>query len=121
MYALRHRLPQTRNKPAGLVCVGAEDTEGTTRFVSYQLERFFSVNLAGTVAYDSYTPPCYICGFGTTCKVGRTAKWVASGRLEKLDAITPDLFRRFEDDPGVVAACERLSWRLKTELDFIRP
>lgn len=121
MYPLRHRLPQTRNKPAAIVSVGAEDSEAPVPVLSYRLKKFFNFNVVGSATFNSYTPPCFICGFGTTCTYGRPAKWMSPDDFMNFEEITSEMFKRFEDYPEVVSACERLSWKLKVEIDFIRP
>ena len=121
MYALRHRLPLTRNKPAAVVCVGAEEADSPISGLTYRLKRFFNYNVVGSVTFNSFTPPCFICGFGTTCRYGRPTRWMTAVEFENFDEITPEVFRRFEDDPEVVSECERLSHKLKVEMDFVRP
>jgi hypothetical protein len=64
--------------------------------------------IVGSVYYNSATPPCYICGFGTTCKYGGPARWMTPEEFEKFDKITPDMFKNFEDDPAATAACDRM-------------
>ncbi len=121
MFPLRHRMPLTKNKPAAVVCVGAEDPESAASLISYRLKRFFNFNLVGSGIFKSYTPPCFICGFGTSCRYGRPAKWMNSEEFENFNEITQDMFQRFEDHPEVVESCKQLSQKIKVEIDFLRP
>jgi hypothetical protein len=48
------------------------------------------------------TPPCFICGFGTTCKYGGPARWMSPEEFEKFNKVTPDMFQKFETDNQIV-------------------
>ena len=111
LYPLRHQHPKTQDKLAAAVCVGAMDAERGLQEISEFLEKYFYYRLVGTVAFNSFTPPCYVCGFGETCQYGAPAMMLGPEEFKHFKII-PEMFRRFEDHPEVVAACENLSREL---------
>lgn len=113
LFPLRHVEPQTMGKPAAVVCVGGDEAEKVVRDVSYHLSSYFEYRVVGSIFFNSATPPCFICGFGTTCKYGGPARWMTQEEFENFTEITPDMFQNFEDHPEVVQACELLSRELK--------
>ncbi len=113
MYPLRHLEPQTAEKPAVAVAVGGDEAEQVVREIAYHLESYFNFQIVGSVFYNSATPPCFICGFGTKCKYGGPARWMTPEEFAKFDKITPDMFKNFEDDPAATAACDRMAADLK--------
>ena len=108
MFPLRHVHPQTMGKPAVAVAVGGDEAEQVAREIAYHLNSYFNFEIVGSVFYNSATPPCFICGFGTTCKYGGPARWMTPEEFAKFDKITPDMFKNFEDDPAAAAACDRM-------------
>jgi hypothetical protein len=121
MYPLRHLKPQTMNKPGAAVAVGGNEAEQTVREIAYHLESYFNFTMAGTVFFNSETPPCFICGFGTTCRYGGPARWMAPEDFEQFNEITPDMFKDFEDNREACIACERLSEKLRTAVTGTQP
>lgn len=113
LFPLRHVKPQTMGKLAATVCVGGNEAEQSVKQLSYQLESYLNYNVVGEVFFNSATPPCYTCGFGTTCRYGGPARWMTPQEFENFNEITPEMFQNFEDHPDVVAACETLSGQLK--------
>jgi hypothetical protein len=113
LFPLRHVEPQTLGKLAAVVCVGGDEAEQVVREVSYHLQSYFNYRIVGSVFFNSATPPCFICGYGTTCKYGGPARWMTPEEFENFTEIKPEMFQKFEDHPEVVAACELLSRELK--------
>jgi multimeric flavodoxin WrbA len=112
MFPLRHRHPQTMNKPAAAIAVGGDEAEQTVQEIAYHLESYFNCNIVGTIFYNSATPPCFICGYGTTCKYGGPARWMAPEEFEAFTEVTPEMFKRFEDSSDVVTGCSNLAKKL---------
>lgn len=112
MFPLRHRHPQTMNKPVAAIAVGGDEAEQTVQEIAYHLESYFNCNVVGTIFYNSATPPCFICGYGTTCKYGGPARWMAPEEFEAFTKVTPEMFRNFEDSSNVVADCGNLAKQL---------
>lgn len=113
LFPLRHVDPATKGKLAATVCVGGDEAESSVRQMSYQLESYFLYKVLGSVFFNSATPPCFICGFGTSCRYGGPARWMTPEEFENFTEITPEMFKNFEDHPDVVSACEVLSATLK--------
>ena len=61
---------------------------------------------------NSATPPCFICGYGTTCKYGGPARWMSPEEFDAFTDVTPDMFKRYEDNSDVVAECSKLAKQL---------
>lgn len=120
MFPLRHRHPQTKKKPVAAIAVGGDEAEQTAQEIAYHLESYFNCNVVGTIFYNSATPPCFICGYGTTCKYGGPARWMAPEEFEAFTKITPEMFRQFEDSSNVVAACSNLAKKLVEAIDTTR-
>lgn len=116
LFPLRHLHPQTQGKLAAVVCVGGNEAEKVTREVAYQLESYFDYKVVGSAFFNSATPPCFICGYGTTCLYGGPARWMTPEEFEKFTEIKPEMFQNFEDHSEVVKACELLSEALKAAL-----
>ena len=95
------------------MCVGDNDAEQSVKQLSCMLESYLKYNVVGSVFFNSATPPCFTCGFGTTCRYGGPARWMTPEEFENFNEITPEMFQNFEDHPDVVAACENLSRQLK--------
>ena len=117
MFPLRHRLPQTMGKPAAAIAVGGDEAEQTAQEIAYHLESYFNFEMVGTVFFNSSTPPCFICGFGTTCEYGGPARWMPPEEFEAFTEITPDMFQEFEKYKEVCADCGKLSKKLRTAID----
>ena len=77
------------------------------------IESYFNYNVIGEIFFNSATPPCFTCGFGTTCRYGGPARWMSPEEFENFNEITPEMFQNFEDHPAIVAACETLSQQVK--------
>jgi len=119
LFPLRHVEPQTIDKLAAVVCVGGDEAEKVVREVSYQLNSYFEYKVVGSVFFNSATPPCFICGYGTTCQYGGPARWMEPEAFAQFNEITPEMFQNFEDHPEVVQACELLSQELKAAIALL--
>jgi multimeric flavodoxin WrbA len=116
MFPLRHIKPVTEGKLAAVVCVGGNEAQQASAEITYRLESYFSYKSAKAVFFNSATPPCFICGYGTTCLYGGPARWMSPEEFKNFTQVTPDMFQNFEDYPEVVKSCEALSSDLKAEL-----
>jgi multimeric flavodoxin WrbA len=116
MFPLRHLNPSTIGKLAAAVCVGGDEAEAGVREISYHLSSYFNYNVVGSAFFNSATPPCFICGYGTVCQHGGPARWMTPEEFANFNEITPEMFHNFEDYPEVVAACEGLARELKTAI-----
>jgi hypothetical protein len=87
--------------------------------VVHHLGHYFKYQVVGSVSFNSATPPCFICGFGTTCQYGGPATWMNPEEFASLNEITPEMFQNFEDHPAIVAACEQLSQELAQAISKI--
>ncbi|MFQ6094882.1 MAG: flavodoxin family protein [Candidatus Bathyarchaeia archaeon] len=107
LWCFHHVKNLLRDKPILLVATGLfkrSEYRVMTRF----LERIPSENVIGHIYYTSNIPPCYKCGMGNVCKVG--GLWAMVGRNEerlKKFKITPDKFKRWEDDCETVEKVAR--------------
>lgn len=113
MFPLRHLNPSTIGKLAAAVCVGGDEAEAGVQEISHHLSSYFNYNVIGSALFNSATPPCFICGYGTVCQHGGPARWMTPEEFANFNEITPEMFQNFEDHPEMVAACERLSQGLK--------
>ncbi|MCK9376798.1 MAG: flavodoxin family protein [Syntrophobacterales bacterium] len=113
LFPLRHLHPSTIGKLAAAVCVGGDEAEAGVREISYHLSSYFNYNVVGSVFFNSATPPCFICGYGTTCQYGGPARWMTPDEFANFTEITPEMSQKFEDHPEVVKACETLSQGLR--------
>jgi multimeric flavodoxin WrbA len=116
LFALRHVRMATQGKPVVTVTVGGHEAEKVAEELAYRFGSYFECNMVGSTHFDSETPPCYVCGFGTTCRHGAPARRLTAEQFENF-RITPDMFQKFEDQPEVVAACETLSSGLKAAIE----
>ncbi len=117
LFALRHVHMLTRGKLAAVVSVGNRQAEQVAREISDRLKSYFEYKLVDSISFNSAIPPCFTCGYGTTCLYGAPARWMMSPEeFENFKEITPEMFQKFENHPEVVAACEALSGGLKTAI-----
>jgi multimeric flavodoxin WrbA len=116
LFPLRHLQPVTQGKLAAVVCVGGNDAQQACGQVVSRLTSYFEYKTVGSVFFNSATPPCFICGYGTTCLYGGPARWMSPEEFQNFNQITPDMFQKFEDHPDVVKSCEMLSSALKAGL-----
>ncbi len=107
MFPLRHVKMLTMDKLAAVVCVGGNEVEQCVKEVEFHLSYYFKYNIVGSVSFKSANPPCFICGYGTTCPYGGPARYMFTPEeFKNFTKITPEMFQRFENHPEVVTACE---------------
>jgi len=107
LWCFHHVKRLLRDKPVLLVATGLFK-QSEYRVMARFLERVPSENVIGHIYYTSSIPPCYKCGMGKICRVG--GLWAMVGRDEerlKKFEITPDKFKRWEDDPETVEKVAR--------------
>jgi multimeric flavodoxin WrbA len=112
LFPLRHKKPQTMGKPAVSVAVGGNEAEIVCDEISYHLSSYFNFEILDKLFYNTMTPPCFICGFGTTCKYGGPARWMSPEEFENFKKVTPDMFQRFETDNQIVKKVEEIGRQL---------
>ncbi len=113
LFPLRHVEPRTMGKPAVAVAVGGNEAEEVAEEITYQLSSYFNFNVVDSLFYNSMTPPCFICGYGTTCRYGGPARWMSPEEFENLNEITPDMFQRFETDSELVERVKAIGEKLR--------
>jgi len=117
LYCLRHLEPQTKDKLAIVVAVGGSAaTEQVAQEMEYHLTSYFNYRVVGKLWWVSATPPCFTCGYGTTCQYGGPARWMTKEEFEAFTEIRPEMFRRFEDDPDFMRSLEELIQQTKALL-----
>ncbi len=112
LFPLRHVKPRTMGKPAVAVAVGGNEAEPVCEEISYHLSSYFNFEIIGSLFYNSMSPPCFICGFGTTCAYGGPARWMSPEEFENFNEVTPDMFQRFESDGECVKRVKEIGRRL---------
>lgn len=113
LFPLRHVRMLTKDLPAAAVSVGGHEAEQVCRAISDRLAHYFQCKMAGSVFFNSATPPCFTCGYGTTCEYGAPAQWLEREKFEHLKEITPNMFQQFEDYPEILSKCETLARSLR--------
>jgi NAD(P)H-dependent FMN reductase len=121
LFPLRHIHPVTEGNLAAVVSVGGNEAEPAAAEIKNRLESYFCYQPVDTVCFNSATPPCFICGYGTTCQYGGPARWMTPEEFAAFTEIKPDMFQNFEDHPEVVKACEALSRKLKAQIASLQP
>lgn len=111
-FPLRHVNPQTMAKPAVSVAVGGNEAEIVSNEIAYHLSSYFNFEIMDKLFYNTMTPPCFICGFGTTCQYGGPARWMSPEEFENFNEVTPDMFQKFEGDPEIVKRVKEIGKRL---------
>jgi len=111
-FPLRHVNPQTMGKPAVSVAVGGNEAEIVSDEIGYHLNSYFNFEIVDKLFYNTMTPPCFICGFGTTCRYGGPARWMSPEEFENFTEVTADMFQKFEADPDIVNRVKAIGKRL---------
>ena len=112
LFPLRHKNPQAMGKPAVALAIGGNEAEVVCDEVTYHLESYFNFEIVDRLFYNTMSPPCYICGFGPTCRYGGPARWMTPEEFEQFTEVTPDMFRKFESDDAVVTRLREIGRRL---------
>lgn len=115
LWAFRHVTIPIKNKPFVLALSGGGG--GLTNTAPDDFRRHvmpYQVNVLDVVQYASHIPPCYSCGRHTECNIGGAYKmW---GEKARTLEITPELFRKWEDDPETVSAIQIAGKKLSDAL-----
>ena len=112
LFPLRHVVPQTLGKPAVALAIGGDEAEIVSEEVAYHLESYFNFEIVDKFFYNTMNPPCFICGFGTTCKYGGPARWMSPEEFEQFTEVTPDMFQRVESDTDTVKRLNEIGKQL---------
>lgn len=107
LWCFLHENKTLKNRPVVFVSTGIDDIPEDKLFSS-SLVREHEFNVLGYIYFRSLVPPCFKCGKGEVCQRG--GLWRIVGRdpdaLKKFN-ITPDKFRRWEDDEQVIGEIEK--------------
>ena len=99
-----------QDKPVVFVSVGIHTPETQNGIATFQNAATYSTrfHVLGHLYYNSRTPPCYKCGAGSYCKVGGLWNLLEHDeeRLKNFQ-FTPDIFKKWEDEPEVAAEVEK--------------
>ncbi len=111
LWAFRHMRFPLEGKPFALVSSGGLSAPDKAieavklRMIAYRAK------FIGGVGFVSKILPCFKCGYGLTCKVGRLYQ-VYGEEGQKNLRITKDLFQKWEDSPETVAKIKELGEKL---------
>ncbi len=102
LWAFRHVTIPIKNKPLVLALCGAFGGKADNAAEDFRRALMgYQVNILDAVQYTSQIPPCYSCGRHQECSIGGAYRmW---GENAHTLSITPELFRKWEDDPETVA------------------
>jgi len=102
LWAFRHVTIPIKNKPFILTLCGAFGGKADNAAEDFRRALVgYQVNILDAVQYTSQIPPCYSCGRHQECSIGGSYRmW---GEKAHTLSITPELFRKWEDDPETVA------------------
>ena len=102
LWAFRHVTIPIKNKPFILALCGAFGGKADNAAEDFRRALMgYQVNILDAVQYTSQIPPCYSCGRHQECSIGGAYRiW---GEKAHTLSITPELFRKWEDDPETVA------------------
>jgi len=116
LWCFLHENKTLCNRPVVFVATGIDDVADASDKFDAGFVKAHHFNVLGSIYFQSGVPPCFKCGKGDTCQRG--GLWRMVGRdpeaLKRFD-ITPDKFRRWEDDEHVVAEVKKYG-KLLSEL-----
>lgn len=108
LWCFLHENKTLNNRPVVFVATGIDEVADASDKFSAGFVKEHKFNVLGSVYFQSAVPPCFKCGKGDTCQRG--GLWRMVGRdveaLKKFE-ITPDKFRRWEDDEQMVAEVKK--------------
>ncbi len=111
LWCLSHIHYTLKDRPVVLVSAGLSDTGTFTGREIYE-HRFLGYEhlpkVIGELYYSTKTPPCFTCGEGLNCTRGGLWVHCVNQDAEALKnfKITPDKFRKWEDDSSTVKRVE---------------
>ena len=109
-FGYRHVNLALKNKPFTLVVGGFRMIEPAVEQLQQKL-MLYGIRILNTVKYISGVPPCFSCGRHRECSIGGLYR--AMGEAAHSLTITPELFKKWEDEPGIVTAIEAAAGKLK--------
>jgi NAD(P)H-dependent FMN reductase len=116
LYPLYHRAPGFRDKPAVVIAVGGEAPDQAASDIVEYLRDIHFFHVIGTELFTSDNPPCLLCGYGATCPVGIPALYWSREDCKALKHSGKPVFRRFEDNPDIAVACDRLGANVRSAI-----
>jgi multimeric flavodoxin WrbA len=108
LWCFLHENKTLNDRPVVLVSTGIDEISEDKDPFGASLVKQHKFKILGRIYFQSLTPPCFKCGKGETCQRG--GLWRMVGRdVEALHkfVITPDKFRRWEDDAQIVDEVEQ--------------
>ena len=109
-FGYRHVDIPIAGKPFVLVVSGALMLDSAVNQF-HKLLGAFEVNVVDTVRFQSKVPPCFKCGRHRECEIG--GMYMMLGDAAKDVTTTREMFTRWEDNCGVVAAVDAAAEKLK--------
>ena len=106
-----------KNKPFVLaVCgLGLREEAGSQAIAGFERALMpYQVNIVDAVTYSSRIPPCFSCGRIKECRIGG-AYYIWGEKAHTME-LTPDLFRRWEDDPETMARIDEAAKKIEDTL-----
>lgn len=111
LWAFRHIRFPLKGKPFAVVSSGGLGSpEKAIDSVKVRMTAY-RATFVGSVGFVSKILPCFKCGYGLTCKVGRLHHVYGEEGQRNLK-ITEDLFKRWEDSPDIRAKVKELGQKL---------
>lgn len=107
LWCLAHMNQYLKDKPVVFITAGLGDPDsctGSAIFKNTFTGEHYTKTI-GEVFFSSKVPPCYTCGVGLECNRGGLWHQVVKCDAQALKnfKITPDLFKKWENDPDIVA------------------
>jgi multimeric flavodoxin WrbA len=114
LWGFRHVTIPIKNKPFALALSGGGGIgESVNNFQRALMP--FQVNIVDTVLYTSAIPPCYSCLRHQECKIG--GAYMMWGEKAADLEITPEMYRRWEDEPKTVTKIETAAEKLRNAVE----
>jgi len=110
-FGYRHVNMALQDKPFILVVVGFRMIDAAVEQLQRKL-MFLGARILDTVKFISEMPPCLTCGRHQECSIG--GLYYSMGEAARSLTVTPDLFRKWEDNPDAVAAIEEAGGKLRS-------
>jgi len=115
LWGFRHVTIPIKNKPFVLALSGGGGGSTNTAPESFRRALMpYQVDVLDVIQYSSHIPPCYSCGRHQECNIG--GAYMMWGERAHTLAITPELFRKWEDHAETVAAIQASGKKLADTL-----